>query len=169
MTTPFSFDCALCGETHEGSPSFGFDAPEPFLEQSAKTRDAGVLGSDLCEYEDSEGVHYFARVVIEIPIESCDDPFLWSVWVLLSEESFEHYVETYDAPPEDVMYFGQLCNSLPYYDDTFALAADVHPRPGDNSPALSLHKVGHELYEDFSQGLSHDKAQRIAQLCLHGE
>lgn len=167
MTPEFSFDCEVCGEPHTGAPGFGFEAPDLFLEQSDKIREAGVLGPELCEYEDSEGVHYFARVVLEIPIEDCEEPFLWSVWVLLSEESFEHYVEHYDEPVPDCMYFGLLCNSLPYYENALGISADVHPRANGERPFLAVHSIKHELYKDFSRGINAAKAQKIAQICLH--
>lgn len=47
MAALFAFRCRCCGRMHEGSPSFAFDAPAPFLEQDAETQAAGELGSDV--------------------------------------------------------------------------------------------------------------------------
>jgi len=169
MAGIFSFKCESCGKTHEGSPSFSFKTPSSWLEQSEEViRANGKISDDLCFYEDEEGWHYFARVVIEIPIIGVSKPFLWGVWVSLSEESYEHYVETWNEPDTEKTYFGWLCNRFPYYENTYALAADVHPRPGGLRPFICLHKTTHELYNDFINGLSIEKAQTIAQVAQHG-
>jgi hypothetical protein len=168
MAGIFSFNCSGCGKIHEGSPSFAFEAPDPYLEQSDQVKEKGKLGSDLCFYEDEQGYHYFVRVIIELPIHGVSEPFMWGVWVSLSEESYNHYVETYDEPDVSRIYFGWLCNYLPYYENTYALATNVHPREGGDRPLLSLHESDHELYSDFVNGMSIQKAQEIAEKCMHG-
>ena len=102
----FAFRCRECGEWHEGSPSFSFDAPAPFYEQSDEIRAKGLLESDLCKYEDADGPHYFVRACLEIPIHGVSEPFLWGVWVSLSKESFDRYLETCEEPEEGISYFG---------------------------------------------------------------
>ena len=114
MAGIFSFKCSSCGEIHEGSPSFGFKAPDPYLEQSKEIQDEGQLGSDLCFFQDEDGKHYFIRVILEIPIQGVEGPFMWGVWVSLSEQSYQRYIETYDSPDTNDCYFGWLCNHLPY-------------------------------------------------------
>lgn len=168
MPAIFAFKCSSCGDLHEGSPSFGFRAPDTYLQQSEEAQEAGELSSDLCRYTDEDGEHFFARVIIEVPIIGVEEPFLWGVWVSLSQESFEHYVETYDEPDTERVYFGWFCNTLPYYKETFALATDVHPRANGERPCLQLHEVQHEFYQDFVHGISIEKAQKIAELCMHG-
>ena len=168
MAGIFSFKCAQCGETHEGSPSFGFKAPDPWLQQPDEVKAKGEIGDDLCKYTDEDGEHYFARVVLLVPIHGVEEPFMWGVWVSLSKESFDHYVETWDKPDLDRGYFGWFCSALPYYENTWSLAADVHPQAGGDRPYLNLHETDHELYRDFSNGISIQKAQHIAELCLHG-
>lgn len=168
MAAIFSFTCSCCGELHEGSPSFGFNAPNPYLDQSEQVQDKGELGSDLCLYEDEDGMHYFIRVVLNIPIIGVTEPFMWGVWVSLSKESYDHYVETYDEPDEGNGYFGWFCNYLPWYSDTYAMATDVRPQTGGDRPYLELHESEHELYLDYANGISIEKAQEIAEKCMHG-
>lgn len=168
MAAIFSFKCSKCGAIHEGSPSFGFDAPAPYLEQSEEIRDNGNLGSDLCEYEDQEGEHYFIRTCLEIPIHGVEEPFLWGVWISVSEKSFFHYVETFDEPDPADHYFGWFCNHLPYYEDTYALKVQVHPRTGGLRPYLELEDTPHPLAVDARQGISIERAQEIAEYVLHG-
>ena len=101
MAAIFSFKCTSCGEIHEGSPSFAFKAPDPWVEQSDEIRENGKLGEDFCYYEDADGLHYFARVIIEIPIHGIEEGFMWGVWVSLSKESYTHYFEHFDEPEFD--------------------------------------------------------------------
>lgn len=168
MAGIFSFKCSSCGVVHEGSPSFSFEAPSPYLEQSEEIKARGKLGTDLCHYEDDEGHHYFVRVLLEIPIHGVSESFLWGVWSSLSKESFAHYVETYENPDLEKTYFGWLCNYLPHYKGSYAFASDVHPRANGTRPYITLHEKEHELFHDFKNGISIEKAQTIAELCLHG-
>lgn len=167
MAGIFSFQCTTCGQVHEGSPSFAFDAPAPYLEQSEEVREAGSLSSDLCTYEDEDGMHYFIRVCLEVPIHGVSEPFLWGVWVSLSETSFERYVETYDAPDINDCYFGWLCNYLPYYPNTYAMETQVHPRNGNTRPYIELDDSDHLLAVHFRQGISIERAQEIAEKIAH--
>ena len=164
----FSFKCSNCGEIHEGAPSFGFRAPDPYLEHSEAIQRAGELGSDLCRYEDEEGPHYFIRVCLEVPIEGFPDPFLRGVWVSLSRQSFERYVETFDAPDENDRFFGWFCNRLPYYEKTYGLKTEVHPRTGGERPHIVLEKTSHPLSIDFHEGISVARAQETAEKAMHG-
>ncbi|NQD36119.1 DUF2199 domain-containing protein [Permianibacter sp. IMCC34836] len=167
MTAIFSFVCSCCGKVHDGSPSFAFNAPAPYLEQPDEIREKGKLGSDLCTYEDEDGVHYFIRVILEIPIHGIQEPFTWGVWASVSEKSFHHYVETYDKPSLEYGYFGYLSNYLPFYKNTYALASDMHVQLGGSRPKMALHDVEHPLVSDFVNGISVQKAQEIAEFCTH--
>ena len=167
MAAIFSFKCSSCGALHEGSPSFAFRAPDPYLEQPQDVQDAGKLSSDLCWYEDEDGMHYFIRVCLEVPICGVSDPFLWGVWVSLSKMSFDRYVETYDSPDTTDQYFGFLCNYLPVYQNTYALKTKVHPRTGNNRPNIELEKTVHPLSIDFHQGITIQKAQELAERFMH--
>ncbi len=168
MAGIFSFKCSSCGEIHEGSPSFGFNAPDPYLEQADTVQSQDELGSDLCQYEDEDGRHYFVRAIIEVPINGVTEPFMWGVWVSLSKESYDHYVETCDDPDTERVYFGWICNYLPYYENTHALATDVQPQEDSQRPTLKLHETDHELYDDFINGIPIEKAQNIAEKIMHG-
>jgi hypothetical protein len=163
----FSFTCSSCGEVHEGSPGFSFAAPAPYLEQPEQVQQAGKLNSDLCKYSDEDGPHYFIRVCLEIPIHGHEDPFIWGVWVSLSEKSFARYVETYEEPVVTESYFGWLCNYLPYYPDTYALKTMAHPRPDGTRPYIVLEESDHPLCYDFHNGLSIARAQEIAETFMH--
>lgn len=161
------YECSCCGKVHEGTPSFGYDAPAPFREQSADVQAAGVLNSDFCMYSDEDGEHYFIRVCLEVPIEGYDDPFIWGVWTSLSKESFDRYLDTYESPDTSDCYFGWLCNRLPYYPDTYAMKLDVCPRDNGTRPFAVPEETDHPLSVDFHQGLSEARAIEIAEHVLH--
>lgn len=168
MAGIFAFKCSSCEKIHEGSPSFGFKAPDPYLQQSAAVREQGKLGSDLCYYQDVDGSHYFIRVVLEVPIHGVTEPFMWGVWVSLSAANYRRYVETFDTPVMTDRYFGWLCNKLPYYEDTYALKTKVHPRADGDRPFIELHESDpHPLAVDFHHGISIAKAQEIAESVMH--
>lgn len=169
MAGIFSFRCSCCGKVHEGSPSFAFDAPAPYLEQPEEIQQQGKLGSDLCYYRDEDGYHYFIRVILEIPIHGVEDPFTWGVWVSLSKDSYERYVETYDEPDTSDCYFGWFCNYLPYYQNTYTLKTDVHPQADSQRPYIVPHDCEHQLAIDFANGISIERAQEIAEMCMHRE
>jgi hypothetical protein len=167
MGAIFSFKCSCCGKIHEGSPGFSFKGPAPFFEQSEEVQKQGKLSSDLCYYTDDEGVHYFIRVVLEIPIHGVEESFMWGVWVSLGEQNYKRYVETYDKPDTNDCYFGWFSNYLPFYKNTYALKTDVHPREGGDRPYIELHEAEHELAVDFHNGITIQRAQEIAEKCLH--
>jgi hypothetical protein len=167
MAGIFSFQCSCCNEIHEGSPSFGYKAPDTYLQQSKEVQEAGFLNSDFCEYDDEDGTHYFIRVCLEIPIHGVEQPFLWGVWVSLSKQSFDRYVETYQSPDTSDQYFGWLCNLLPFYSKTFPMKTMVHPRAGKTRTRIVLEESDHALCIDFHNGISIQRAQEIAEIVMH--
>ncbi len=92
---------------------------------------------------------------------------MWGVWVSLSEDNFNRYVETYDSPETEDCHFGWFCNDLPYYENTFALKTHVHPRAGRDRPYIKLEDTSHPLSVDFHQGISIKRAQKIVQAFMH--
>jgi hypothetical protein len=168
MAAIFSFKCASCDDIHEGSPSFAYPAPDQWLAQPEAVQAAGHLGSDLCRYEDADGPHFFIRVLLEVPIHGVTDPFLWGVWVSLSEKNYQRYIDTYDAPDPADRYFGWFCNSLPWYPDSLNLKTEVHPRAGKQRPFIVPEETAHPLSRDFHEGISVQRAQEIAEAAMHG-
>ena len=126
MPAIYAFHCSSCGNVHEGSPSFAFKAPDHYANLDEEQLAAmGELSSDFCKIRRGDHIDYFIRAVLEIPIEGVSEPFLWGVWVSLSKNSFERYVDTYDSPVEGDGFFGWLCNAIPHY------PAGESPRPSD--------------------------------------
>ena len=169
MAGIFAFKCTCCGSLHEGSPSIAFRAPDQYATLSQEQKAAmGKISSDLCTIRHDEGTDYFIRAILEIPIEGVDEPFLWGVWVSLSEKSFGRYVKTYNEPVEGDGFFGWLCNQLPAYPWEAARPADVLVQLGGQRPIVRLHRVeGDPLVIDQLNGISVTRAQQIAERSLH--
>jgi hypothetical protein len=167
MAGIFAFKCSHCGAMHEGSPSFGYDAPWHYEQLSEAERAQAKLTSDTCEIHHDEGTDYFIRAVVEIPVHGVAEPFLWGVWVSLSEKRFERYIETWDNPDEHDAYFGWFCNRLPWYSETLGLKTMAHPRKEGVRPWLEIERNGHLLAEHLNEGISVQLAQEIAECALH--
>lgn len=167
MAAIFAFQCSVCGETHEGSPSFSYDAPLNYLQLSEKEKQNAKLNSDVCIIKHGDGIDRFIRVVLEVPIHGVAESFMWGAWVSLSQESLERYLNTWDSPDESDSYFGWLCNRLPYYPDTMSLKTTVHPRQGGLRPYLTLECNGHPLAEHLYEGITIQQAQEIAEHAMH--
>jgi len=167
MTAIFAFKCHTCGEIHEGSPSFSFEAPWHYAGLTDDQKKRVQLTEDLCEIAHDQGVDRFVRTVLEIPIHGVAEPFVWGVWVSLSEQSYRRYLETWDEPDEQDAWFGWFSNRLPYYPDTINLKTRVRPRTGGNRPYLELERSGHPLAEHQMGGLSVMLAQEIAEHAAH--
>lgn len=165
MTSIFSFRCSCCNEIHEGSPSFSFDCPIQYAWLTDTEKVDAHLGTDLCVINEER----FIRVCLEIPIIGIKQPFMWGVWVSLSDTNFERYKVTYeDESNEGEEYFGWLSNRLPFYPDTLNLKTLALPRSGEIRPSLDIEPTEHPLSMDFHDGISVARAQEIAEFVMHG-
>jgi hypothetical protein len=168
MAGMFAYTCSCCGKHHEGSPSFCYAAPLYYEQLTNNEKNLATLSGDLCKIGHPEGTHYFARVVLEIPIDGVNEPFSWGVWVSLSEASFERYTSTWNDHDESDSYFGWFSNRLPYYPDTTGLKTQVRPRKGGIRPYLVLEETEHPLAMHFHNGITIQEAQKIAEIAMHG-
>lgn len=99
MAAIFAFRCTCCEEVHEGSPSFGYRMVDQYAGLSDEQQATmGRLSEDFCTITRGDGVDHFIRAVLEVPIRGVEEPFLWGVWVSLSEKSFNRYVEDLRRP-----------------------------------------------------------------------
>jgi hypothetical protein len=169
MAAIYAFTCSHCGKRYKGSPSFAFQAPSYYNELTeAEKQSIARLSDDLCEIRHPEGTDYFAWVLLEIPIHGISEPFLWGVWVSLSQKSFERYTSTWGEHDESDSYFGWFSNRLPHYPDTINLKTNVRPRNGGLRPCLKLQPCEHPLAIHFRSGLTVQEAQAIAEAAMHG-
>lgn len=158
---------------HSGVPSFSISKPVYVNDLPERERENRVkLNSDLCEILPSDGTDDDAitciRTVLEIPIKGMDEPFTWGVWVTQSRGSFQRYVQTFNEDQSDQSSFGWLPVTMPYYHtenpdgSLLHLECDVNWRGKGARPKLTLWEADHEFSVDQKQGISIEKATKIA-------
>lgn len=163
----FRFKCSRCDEWHEGMPSFGADAPLyyygiPEDERSKRCK----LTSDTCIVDDE---HFFVRGCIEIPVHGENEPFVWGVWVSLSENSYEEFTNLFGVTARDDHgpYFGWLSAYLKTYPDTENLKTHVHLRNDGIRPYIELEPTDHPLAVEQREGISVDRVAEIYSAYMH--
>lgn len=171
MAAIFAFKCSCCGELHEGSPSFAFQAPDPYTWLTDEQKqDIGQLSDDLCVIRRVERTDHFVRAVLEIPIHGVDEPFVWGIWVSASQQSFERYGQTFDSPAEGDGFFGWLCNQIDLYPTGHSRPADVYIQLGGLRPKVVLHSTANDadqLVIDQLSGITVERAQYLAEKAMH--
>ncbi|MDM5317214.1 DUF2199 domain-containing protein [Fictibacillus sp. b24] len=161
--------CSCCGKYHDELP-FNYGSPAPIYYEEATKRERKKrfeISDDLCVMD---GEHFFIRGCIEIPVKGSDEPFVWGVWVSLSEENFELTLEHWDDPESEKLepMFGWLSTALPLYPDTINLKTYVHTRSVDLRPYIELEPTDHPLSIEQRQGITIDRVKEIAQwFCKH--
>jgi hypothetical protein len=145
--------------------------PDQYASLSDEQRASmGKIDSDFCMITHDEGTDYFVRAVLEVPIHGVEEPFLWGLWVSLSENSFRRYVETYDAPVEGDGFFGWVCNAIPAYPLGESRPADVLVQLGGQRPKIVLHRgepENDQLVIDQLNGITIARAQQLAERSFH--
>ena len=163
----FTFQCHTCGETHEGMPGFGADAPLSYYEVPEAERAVRcTLGTDHCIID---GELFFVRGCIEIPVEDEADPFIWGVWVSLSEASFRELAAADDAEHRSHLgpYFGWLNAWLKPYPETMNLKTMLHPRDGGVRPFIELEPTDHPLAVEQREGIDRNRVAELYSLVVH--
>ena len=168
MAAIFSAVCACCGKRFEGSPSYAFNEPLHYLCLSPEEQQTRCeLNSDFCIIRHDAQTDYFIRVCLEIPIHGLPEPFLWGVWVSISEKNFKRYADTCDTPDEADSYFGWLSNEIPSCAETMKLKILSHPRRNNQRPWIEIEPSDHPLYHDWKNGITEEQAQAMMLKLMH--
>lgn len=126
------FLCATCGEFHDDLPMC-LGAPAPALWYSMTESELGEdseVSSDRCLIQ---GKHFFVLGRLFLPVLDGQWPFVWLVWVSLSEKSFLRVNELWEQEgrESEPPYFGWLQSSLPYEPTTLSLKKSLQTSPVD--------------------------------------
>jgi hypothetical protein len=162
------FQCRTCNEFHEGIPTFGWDYPIQYLDIPDDERSQRCeLTSDTCVIDEK---WFFVRGSIEIPVHGVDAPFIWGVWVSLSEKSFKQFLESYGAKDRNDQgpFFGWLCSYIGDYPDTLNLKTMVHLRNEGLRPYIELEQTDHPLALEQRNGIPMARVAQIYEARLHG-
>lgn len=163
----FSFQCSICGQVHEGMPSFGAAAPLNYYHIPVEEREARcALGSDDCVID---GNFFFVRGCIEIPVHGQDEAFSWGVWVSLNQASYLSWLKYFNEPRRAHIgpFFGWLNAWLHTYPDTVNLKTQVHLRDDGIRPYIELEPTDHPLAIEQRTGIFTERVAEIYALIVH--
>lgn len=162
-----SWKCAICGVEHDDMPiCFGMEAPWRAYMSEAEFESRVDLTPDQCVIDDKV---FLIRGHIEIPIHDYEEPLSFSVWASLSEQSFLHMGERWEAASRenDPPYFGWHCSQIPVYPDTLHLKLSVQSRRVGLTPLFTVEPTDHPLAIDQHRGINLARWHRIAHELLH--
>lgn len=167
VATPNGWKCGVCGRWHDELP-MGFGAPEPELASRVpeNERDERVVNDgETCGVDE----HRFLKGSLEIPVKGLDRPFVWTVWVALSEEDFERTIDLWQEPAraKEPPYSGSLATRIPIYPETLDLTTRVHTRVVGKRPLLELEPASHPLAKEQRAGITLSRVREIAEALLH--
>lgn len=164
-----SWTCSTCGKQHSGLPQgYSYDAPLFWYTVPEEERESRcVLNPDYCVIDNRD---YFVRGCLEIPVVGQREPFIWGVWVSLSESNFERELRLADDPARtnEPAYFGWLSTRIEIYPDTIALKTNVHTRRIGVRPFIEVEAVDHPLSAEQRDGISVKRVIEIAEKVEHG-
>ena len=146
----------------------GPNAPELWFLLPDETRDSrALLSSDQCVID---GEHFFVLGRIVIPVTDGPGPFVWLVWVSLSETNFDRMHDLWNSEGREAEppYFGWLQSALPYPIPTMALKTSVQTMPYGERPLITIEPDSHQLAVEQQNGISMTRVQEIAEAALHG-
>jgi hypothetical protein len=161
------FKCPICGETHRELPAWHFEAP---LQALVIPRAEWAARVDLTEDDCIiDGKAFFLKGLLELPVQSSGQRFVWGIWLSVNQESYDRFAELFpDVERESgESFFGWLCNSLPGYPDTQLLKSYLHVREYPMRPWVELEPTEHPLAVDQREGVSVERALAMASDLLH--
>lgn len=106
---------------------------------------------------------------IEIPIHKYSELLAFSVWPSLSEQSFLHMTEHWDAQDRVLvpLYFGWICSPIPIYPSTIHLKLSVQSRAPGLTPLFTVETSEHALSVDQRRGITIEQWHDFAHRLLH--
>jgi hypothetical protein len=124
------------------------------------------INEDVCIVD---GATFFVRGHLEIPIDDVPEPFAFSVWASLSDDSFAHMSERWEAPDRasDPPYFGWLSSPIHAYPNTINLKVSVQSRDPGLVPLFTVEPTGHPLALHQHYGISIEQWHELAHKLLH--
>jgi hypothetical protein len=164
------FTCTKCGKIHDLTDiSFVADHPLQWEMLADAEREESQLGEEQCIINSEDGTHHFVRACLEIPIRGTNHRFTWTVWVSLSEDSFQEMSESWEDSDRVRLgpYFGWLCTRIPEYPDTMFLKTMVHQQEVGLRPTVALEPTDHLLSVHQRRGIDPDDMEEIITKLMH--
>jgi hypothetical protein len=162
-----SWKCSVCNIEDDNLPlCFSSQAPWFLLVGESEFDKRVDLTLDQCVVDEKA---FFIRGLIEIPIHNYSEPLSFSVWSSLSEQSFIHISERWEAFDRafDPPYFGWLSTSISAYPETINLKLSIQPSSPGLTPLFSVEVTDHPLSLDQQNGISITRWHELAHSLLH--
>ena len=153
--------CNVCNcDLGEVPMCFGSNSPALSMVPEEEHETRVKQNADQCIVDEE---HFFVRGHIELKLTDTDEVFIWSVWVSLSEDSFEHMSTSWDneGRENNDPYFGWLMTSLPCYPETHHIKTSVQTTPVGNVPLIILEPSDHPLSLEQQTGITMQRVHEI--------
>jgi len=154
--------CKECNSDISEIPMcFGGSSPALLMVKEEEYNERVEENADQCIVDEK---HFFIRGHIELPVTDTEEFFIWSVWVSLSEQSFDHMSEQWDKEGRENSepYFGWLMTNLPCYPENLQVKVSVQTQPIGCVPLVFLEPSEHLLSQEQQHGISMNRVQEIA-------
>ncbi|MNS22926.1 hypothetical protein D3C72_547310 [compost metagenome] len=162
MTKSIKYICSCCGKEHEDWPALGYISPLHYnlLSEDDKQKIA-ELNSDFCIIRYPDQVDRFIRGTLTQKVtDHCED-LDYGLWVSLSENSFQDYLDNYTNENHEAKYFGWLCNHLPDYIFNESIPTTVYIKANNQRPEIVPHEdFDHPFVRDYYNGITKIEAER---------
>jgi hypothetical protein len=146
--------------------TFGNDFPDYYFSVPLDEREKRIeLQESLCVVD---GVHFFHRGRLIIPIKDYDQDLTFNVWTSISEDNFRKRNELWENPRrvDEEPYFGWLQTTIPSYGDTLNLKTIAIENDVGLIPTIKMIEDEHPLTIDQEKGITFDRALEIVDLIL---
>ena len=162
------FKCGCCDEIIDGIPTFAWQKPMSYFEVPEEERGEVFITEDLCVIANK---WFFVRGCIEIPVVGAEDPFIWGVWVSLSENNFMEFQTLLEMKERESFgpYFGWLNASIPVYPETENLKTMLHIRNNGIRAYIELEATEHPLSLEQKKGITIERVSELYAAIAHGK
>ncbi len=162
------FDCRTCGQRHDTLPlSFSVKAPLPVTASpSWQMASRVVITPDQCVID---GIHFYLRGRIVVPVHDCHEPFIWGVWAQVSAKNFYRTHQLWSTPgrENEPAFAGRLATNLPLFGNTLGIAVDVATQVVGRRPHFTVRSASHPLGREQREGITLARVEEIAAALLH--
>ena len=148
--------------------SYSSSVPDYFYDVPTQEQENRIeMNEDLCIVDEE---YFFIRGCIEIPVVNGSEPFIWDVWVSLSEDGFNKTTKYWEVEGREKQMKRWLSTSIPCYPETIQLKTKVHTRTIGVRPFIELEPTKHPLSKEQREGITIERIKKIAEeLCEEDE
>nr|WP_308807642.1 DUF2199 domain-containing protein [Pseudoduganella dura] len=157
--------CSKCGEEHPlEEMELTFRRPDDVAKLSAEERARLVQeNNDLCVID---GMRFFIRALLPLPVESRDIPYCIGLWVEVTQATFARVYDLWDSDEQVLQkpFAAQIANEIPTADGSLGLRAEMRLTGPTTRPDVILQPSQHQLYVEQANGIDEHRAAEFSAL-----